>query len=315
MFICVSLNPAIDKRVEIAALIRGHVIRARAARNLPGGKSTHVAMVLRTLGELPQWVGPCGGPTGAGLIAGLSALGIDAYPCLTEQHTRTNFEVIEDDGTVTEILEPGSAPSSAEFAELEKTCGHLFGKSKDTSVIFSGSLPGGAPPGTYALLLALAHKSDCRTFLDVSGEPLRIALGTRPHFVKPNREEAAELLGGKIDSLSSAIAGIKKLIGLGARSAAISMGSEGLLYCPGESSSILFAPGISLQPKSTVGCGDAAMAGFARAIASNSSPDEALRLAAACASANCLAASPGAAKLDDIQKALSHVQVQAIPYT
>jgi 1-phosphofructokinase family hexose kinase len=312
MFICVSLNPAVDKRLELPALIHGSVIRARAAHSFPGGKSTHVAMVLRTLGELPQWVGPCGGPTGGQLIAGLSALGIDAYPCHTEQHTRTNLEVIEDDGTVTEILEPGSAPSSAEFAELEKTCGHLFAKSKSTSVIFSGSLPAGAPPEAFALLLALAHKSDCRTFLDVSGQPLRIALGTRPHFVKPNREEAAELLGENIDSLSSAVAGVKKLIGLGARSAAISMGAEGLLYCPGESSSILFAPGISLQPNSTVGCGDAAMAGFARAVTSNSSPEEAIRLAAACATANCLAESPGAANLDNIQKFLSQVQVKAL---
>jgi 1-phosphofructokinase family hexose kinase len=312
MFICVSLNPAIDKRLELASLTRGQVLRARQARSFPGGKSTHVAMVLQTLGELPHWVGPCGGTTGAELIAGLSTLGIDAHVCPTRHLTRTNLEIIEEDGTVTEILEPGCSPSTVEFAELEKTCARLFAKSKNTPVIFSGSLPAGAPSETYATLLALAHKSDCRTFLDVSGEPLRIALSTRPHFVKLNRDETSELLGVKIESLSSATAAVKKLVTLGARSAAISMGADGLLYYPSESSSIFFAPAISLQPKSTVGCGDAAMAGFARAIASNSSPEEVLRLAVACGTANCLAESPGAAKLEDIQRFQSQVRVQEL---
>jgi len=55
-----------------------------------------------------------------------------------------------------------------------------------------------------------------------------------------------------------------------------------------------------LTPRSTVGSGDSALAGIAQAISSGASADEALRLGAACAAANCLADSPGGARLEDI---------------
>src|ERR1700693_296252 len=97
MFLCVSPNPAIDKRVIVPSLLRGHVNRVRAVQGFPGGKSVHVAMVLHTLGGSPHWVGPCGGASGHELLAGLSALGIRASAYATNQPTRTNLEIVEDD--------------------------------------------------------------------------------------------------------------------------------------------------------------------------------------------------------------------------
>src|SRR5277367_1665449 len=106
MFICVSANPAIDKRLTVPSLLRGHINRVRAVQSFPGGKSAHVAMVLRTLGAAPQWIGPVGGANGHELVAGLSALGIQVTACTSRQPTRTNLEIMEEDGTLTEILEP-----------------------------------------------------------------------------------------------------------------------------------------------------------------------------------------------------------------
>jgi fructose-1-phosphate kinase PfkB-like protein len=53
MFICVSTNPAIDKKLAAASFQRGRANRIRTSESFPGGKSTHVAMVLKTLGESP----------------------------------------------------------------------------------------------------------------------------------------------------------------------------------------------------------------------------------------------------------------------
>jgi 1-phosphofructokinase family hexose kinase len=313
MLICVSANPAIDKRLMLPSLVPGQVLRARAVQSFPGGKGAHVAMVLRTLGEAPHWIGTCGGATGAELAAGLSALGIHATPCPSGQTTRTNMEIIEDGGCVTEILEPGTAPSSAELHDFEKACAHLFAEGRERAwVIFSGSLPAGAPADLYARLIVRAGEFGCRTLIDTSGEPLRLTLAAHPDFVKPNREEAAHLLGAPIGSLAGAAQAIRQLMNLGARSAALSLGAEGLLYCCAEESKVLFAPALSLRPRSTVGCGDSALAGFAHAMAGKSSPEEALRLAAACAAANCVADSPGAARLEDIQEFRDQISVQLL---
>ena len=313
MFLCVSPNPAIDKRLVVLQLSRGQVNRVRTVQGYPGGKSVHVAMVLQTLGGSPRWVGTCGGASGQELMAGLSALEIEATACSTLQPTRTNLEIVEDDGTVTEILEPGSAPSPAEWEQFASTCEKLFADgAENASIIFSGSLPNGAEPKRYADLIKKARNYGCPTYVDTSGEPLRLALAEKPYFVKPNREEAAQILGKPPCSRSDAVNTLRALLGLGAHSAALSLGSEGLLFCPGANAQVLFAPPVSLKPRSTVGSGDSALAGFAFGIASGYSPEDTLRLAAACGGANCVADSPGAAKLKDIQSFLQQVTVETL---
>jgi len=313
MFICISPNPAIDKRLVVSSLVSGQVHRARAVESFPGGKATHVAMVLRTLGEAPQWIGLCGGSTGAELVSGLSALDILVHPVKTHQPTRTNLEIIEDNEAVTEILEPGCAPSVAELSDFETTCENLFPqKGEAVSVIFCGSLPAGAPSDLYARLIRRARENRCRTFLDTSGEPLRQALPARPHFVKPNREEATGVLGVTIDSLTAAVDAVRSLIRLGAHSAALSLGAQGLLFCPAENAPVLFAPPPRLSPRSSVGCGDSALAGIAHAISHGSTPEDTLRLGAACAAANCLADSPGAARLEGIRRFQNEIRLQTL---
>jgi 1-phosphofructokinase family hexose kinase len=314
MFICVSPNPAIDTRLTINTLVPGQVLRARSAQSFPGGKCTHVAMVLRTLGEAPEWLGPCGGATGAELTAGLSALGIPATPCFTEQRTRTNLEIVEDSSRVTEILEPGAALSAAEFAVFENACTSRFAQERENAlVIFSGSLPHGSAPDLYARLIASAREFGCRTLLDTSGEPLRLALAAHPDFVKPNREETAYLFDTPIDCPAAAAGAIHKLLTLGAGAAAVSLGADGLLFCSAHQAPVLFATALPLHPRSTVGCGDSALAGFASAMASHSSPENTLRLSAACAAANCLADTPGAARLMDIRKFQGEILVETMP--
>jgi tagatose 6-phosphate kinase len=94
-----------------------------------------------------------------------------------QQATRTNLEIVEDDGTVTEILEPGSAPSDMEWTAFEPACRLMFAEGgEDARVILSGSLPAGASPDSHARLIKIAHEFHCTTVLDTSGEALRLGL-------------------------------------------------------------------------------------------------------------------------------------------
>lgn len=106
----------------------GKVIRARSAQAFAGGKSAHVAMVLRTLGNTP---GFCGGKTGEELASRLSRPGIETHPSQTAGQTRTNLEIIDDRGIVTEILEPGEAQTDDEVARFEETRSKLFREGKE----------------------------------------------------------------------------------------------------------------------------------------------------------------------------------------
>jgi 1-phosphofructokinase family hexose kinase len=313
MFICVSPNPAIDKRLTLESLKPGRIHRVRTVQPFPGGKAAHVAMVLRTLGAVPHWTGFCGGPTGDELIRGLAALGITVHPCPMRRPTRTNLEIIEDSGTVTEILEPGSAPSRSELSALTKMCSRLFSsRARQVSAIFSGSLPAGVPAGLYARLIKLAHKSGAQTFLDASGAALRAGISARPDFVKVNRDEAAELLRITIDSMPSAVKAVGALLKRGARSAALTLGAEGLLFRHSESSDVLLAEAPRLTARSSVGSGDSALAGIAYALGSGARAEDALRLGVACGAANCLAQHPGGARLADINRLKTDTRVRKL---
>lgn len=306
-FICVSVNPAIDKRMCLdGKLLRGKVNRATGVKGNPGGKAAHVAMVLKALGAEPAWIGLCGGASGKELVDGIARLGIRTIPVATRQPTRVNLEIIDEERIVTEVLEPGAAPTTEELQTFVCACEKLFAEDgPSTIVVLSGSLPPGLPDDFYAQLIQTARANQCRVFLDSSGTALREGLSAHPHFVKPNREETERLTGLVISDSSVAAQAVRELLDQGAESAAISLGDQGLAWCSRDSKSILFAHSSKVSVRSTVGCGDATVAGFAFAAGSELQPEESLRLAAACGAANCLADAPGrvdATVIRDLQK-------------
>src|SRR6202167_1566754 len=120
--VCVSANPAMDRRLRVASLEAGEVNRAKSASGLAGGKAAHVAMAARAMGAGATWIGFLGGAIGEECAAQLKVLDIEVVAVRTAASTRVNLEVIEDSGKVTEILEPGAAPTVEEITEFVRTC-------------------------------------------------------------------------------------------------------------------------------------------------------------------------------------------------
>lgn len=310
---CVSANPAIDKRMRVSKLVTGRVNRASEVRAEPGGKAAHVAMMLRTLGADPLWLGFAGGSTGDKLLSGLRDIGIRVQPMMVSEETRTNLEIIGDDGGVTEILELGLPIAAKEWDGFFEACENAFAQdTRPGIVIASGSLPSGAESGVYAKLTELAHRCGHKMFLDASGEPLRAALSAAPDFIKPNHEEAEWLIGDKIGDRQSWKTAVGQLIQRGARSAVVSLGHDGFVWQSGAGQETYYAkaPGVAL--KSSVGSGDATVAAFAFAEALGFDAEKTLRLAAACGAANCLANAPGRASEADVRELESRVHIEKL---
>lgn len=311
-FICVSLNPAIDKRLRLDALKPGRVNRAIEVTPTPGGKSAHVAMVLRALGADPLWLGFSGGPNGDALLQGLRALSIRAEGIPTAADTRMNLEILEESGIVTEVLEPGARVAPAEREALLRAFETALELNPNAIVVMSGSLPPGLLKDEFATLVKISRRHNARVFLDTSGEPLKLGLQQRPDFAKPNQEEAEWLIGRTIDGNVSAASALKDLVKEGPRSAAISLGADGLVWYGPDGWDPLVAVPPKLEAASAVGSGDATIAGFAFAASRNFEPPDMLRLAVACGAANVLADLPGRVRLHDVERLRAEVKVQAI---
>ena len=311
MLVCISANPAIDRRLRLENIAVGEVNRALSAQPFPGGKAAHVAMVAKTLGVDVMWVGFLGGAAGEECESGLSALGVPLTVVRTQAQTRANLEIISSDGRVTEILEPGGAVTEGEVERLFATCRDLFAETeRGTQVALSGSLPPGAPADLYAEIIRMAHLYGCRVLLDTSGEALRRGLEAAPDFVKPNRNEASEFAGCPIPDARTAAEVAQTFFAAHAQSVAISLGADGIVWQESANSEALVSHLPAVECCSSVGCGDAALAGFAVAHERGLTAVEALSLAVACGTANCLADAPGQIDYRDVLRLSRDVQVE-----
>ncbi len=302
-FFCVSLNPAIDTRLILNGFLPGRVNRVEEVYRTPGGKAAHVATALKGLGADPIWIGFCGGASGSELLAGLRLLGIETLPIPASQSTRANLEIVDTRGEVTEILEPGGTITPSEWSEFQQVCARASQvPARKRVMVISGSLPPGIPDEAYAALVSSARSANCLAFVDSSGVALSKALAASPDLVKINREEAEFVTRVAIHDPTSAARAAHKLLDLGANSAFVSLGDRGIVGVRKHDRRAIHGWTTPLRAKSTVGCGDATLAGLAYAAATELTFERSLALAVACGAANCLAALPGHILREDVSR-------------
>ncbi len=119
-------------------------------------------MAARALDAEVTWLGFLGGAMGEEWERESAALGIPVEVIHTRSSTRVNQEIIDQDGTVTEVLEPGGVIEEDELSKMFSVCHRLFDRYKtEAQVVLTGSLPPGVPPTFYAQLInALRHRED-----------------------------------------------------------------------------------------------------------------------------------------------------------
>ncbi len=275
MIVTLTPNPSVDRTVEIDALVRGEVLRATGAHVDPGGKGINVSRALAGHGIATRAVLPVGGSVGAQLLILLEPLGIEVVTVPITGDVRANVSVVEPDGTVTKLNEPGPALSAAEsLALVTRTCAAASDGAR--WVVAAGSLPPGADVGLFAGLGTALRSYGVPFVVDTSGEPFARALEAGPDLVKPNREELAEVSGLPVTTVGEAVTAARSLLGRGAKAVLASLGADGAVLVEGAQAWYGESPVDS--PVSSVGAGDAALAGF---LAGGGSGAEALREALA----------------------------------
>ncbi len=259
MIVTLTLNPSLDRTVEVDELIRGAVLRAASARLDPGGKGVNVCRALLANGVPSRAVVPVGGPDGDQLIHLLETEGIAVRAVRVAGRTRSNVTIVEPDGVVTKLNEPGG---SLLPGELEALAGVLAEEAAGADwLVGCGSLPPGVPADLYAQLVRAARAAGVKVAVDTSGPPLLAAVEAGPDLVKPNREELAEAVGFPVDTLADAVKAAGLLRAVGARAVLVSLGADGAVLLD-EDDAVTSGEAAVAVPRSTVGAGDALLAGF-----------------------------------------------------
>lgn len=294
MIITVTPNPSLDRTVELPHLRRGEVHRATSVRLDPGGKGVNVARALTAAGLDTIAVLPSGSAPGGRLTDLLDVHGVRAATVAIGGATRTNITLVEPDGTTTKINEPGPVLTDDEVAELADTVVTLaVGASW---VVSCGSLPAGMAEDFHAAIVRRTRTRDTRVAVDASGGSLRAACAAGPDLIKPNHEELAELVGRPLASLGDVLEAARELRTSGVGAVLVSLGAGGALLV--EAGGEYHAAAAPVAVRSTVGAGDATLAGF---LAAGGAGPDALRQAVAYGAAACRlpgSAMPGPHEID-----------------
>ncbi|WP_223641296.1 1-phosphofructokinase [Corallococcus sp. EGB] len=256
--VTVTLNAAIDQTLECPGFTAGAVNRVVAETRTPGGKGINVAAFL------------AGGPrpvTAAGF------LGEDTVPlfetlfrergiqdrCLRLPGTsRVNIKVVDrTSGAVTDLNLPGPRVPEEALEALMATLDALA--EENGCFVLSGSVPAGVPTTLYATLTERLRARGAVVAVDTSGEPLRHAVAAKPDFVKPNAHELGELVARPLRNAGEVARAAKDLHAAGIGLVVVSLGAEGALFISDDGAWRALPPPVEVA--STVGAGDALVAG------------------------------------------------------
>ena len=291
--LAITPNPAIDRTALVSGYKLGEIHRPQQLLTLPGGKGLNVARVLKRLGGPVRACAILAGFSGQWIARELEQLNLPLHATWVRGETRTCYSVLDTrDHNLTEVYEESAPITVQDWTAFEQ----LVAESISTAnlVTFSGSLPHGAPQDGYARLIAVARAHGVPAVLDTHGSPLQTALAAQPEMIKVNAAEASQVLGFQLGSLDQAILAATQFKALGVNRVVITLGRDGALGMDANEAWLATPPPVDVF--STVGSGDALLAGFVLRLDERQPFEDALRFGVAVSAANTL--QPGAGLFD-----------------
>jgi 1-phosphofructokinase len=258
VIVTVTLNPSLDRTLEVELLERGTVLRTSEPTLEAGGKGVNVTRALTANGIPSIAVLPVGGGEGEDLSGLLIRSGVTAHFVPVSGRTRSNITIAERDGTITKLNEPGPALTVSELEALTAVVAAAV--SAGDWVVVSGSVPPEFTPDQVRAFVASLTDREINLAIDTSGDALVASLAARPRLIKPNRTELAEISGRGLESIAEVVDAAKAVRDQGVEMVLVSLGADGaVLVGP---AGVLVGESRVDRPRSTVGAGDSFLAGF-----------------------------------------------------
>jgi 1-phosphofructokinase family hexose kinase len=301
VILTVTANPSVDRTLEAPGFRVGATLGARLVALRCAGKGVNVSRCLAALGtpsiatglvdrsmvnafreSLPVDIDGDGGRVEPAFVP------VDAP-------IRASTTIVDPDADregETHLRERGGPVTPDEINELERVTAERAGPG--VWVAACGSLPPGLDAERFARLLATARERGAHVALDTSGEGLRAARSVKVDLLKPNRTELAELAGRDVTSADDALVAARTLLGPCAGAVLVTLGPDGAILVEEAGASLA-----RVEPEafvSSVGAGDAALAGYLWAQSRGDGPGDRLRAAVAAGAASL--AEPVAGALD-----------------
>jgi 1-phosphofructokinase len=306
--VTVTINPAIDQTVAIPNFTAGTVNRVQSSQLDPGGKGINVASFLADFGQSVTVTGFLGADNDEIFRRFFARKEIEDRCVRIAGQTRIGVKISDEaQRQTTDINFPGQTPS---LADIE----HLFDILRGLATscewfVLSGSIPAGVSAGIYQEMVTML--SGKKVVLDTSGEGFRQAVAAGPWLVKPNVDELAEFAGERLPTPAAIVRVARGLIQrYGITSVVVSMGKEGAIFIEGQETVWAVPP--SVEVKSTVGAGDAMVAGIVAGKIRGLALAECARLATAFSTSAITHIGSGLPSIEAVQLGMEQVTIRKL---
>lgn len=305
----VTLHPAVDRILQIEKFQPSDPMHGRVLLEYPAGKGINAARTLHRLGVSVLATGFLGDQRFDALTNAIREEGMDASFLSCEAPTRTTT-IIQENSTGKQfiITEPRQVVTEQEASMLQQHIDNLM-DGMDLCLL-CGAGDGPFLHNIYSKLVTRAAQKGVLCLLDSSGLSLKCGFTATPLGVKVNREELSVLAGNALVSQDEQAAFLRKMLESGIGFAAMSDQAKGMLADDGNET---WAGCLNVDPViNTIGCGDAMLAGMAKAILEKMPLQEIVRWGVACGAANTQQLGAGFIEMSMVQSLLSRVAVNRI---
>jgi 6-phosphofructokinase 2 len=304
-----AMNPAVDISYEVPQLVADRKVRAERTRYYPGGNGINVARSLAELGVPFRCCSMVGGESGDLLLRLLGdALGDNHSVFRVDGETRVNTTLLQKNPpTQYEIDSCGPEIAPELLAEMEgcflTSCGSGYG-------ILTGSEPPGVPDTHRRRMAEKIREQGGRAVVDAHGPVLEEALQAKPFLLRLNRYVLEMTTMRRLESLETVAGAARELQLQGVEKVCISLGAEGAILAGSGNSYHCDAPRMHVQ--STVGCGDALLAGLVIAASREEDEPSMLQFGVVCGSATAGHPGTGLFRSEEIGPLLGKVKVTTL---
>ncbi len=295
MIYTVTLNPSLDRMVEVEELIYDDVNPIVHAREHAAGKGIDVSRVIRELGGESVALGFVGGYNGFQLESKLLYEGLICDFVRIQEETRMNIIFLQQKRKVRTLLAT-SGPRPGEI-EVALFFDKLRSIPSGSHVVVGGSLPGSMDDYFFAQMITTLKQKGVKVTLDSDGEPMRNGVAASPFLIKPNIHELGRLLGRSINDVDDVTEWGRSLLDF-SEHVVVSLGARGAVGISKEGSYHVMPP--KVDARSSNGAGNSLVGGMIWALSRGESLKEALALGVACGTAAILNPGNDLCKKEDV---------------
>ncbi len=305
----ITLNPAIDQTVRVDSFQTNTVNRGQSMQFHAGGKGVNVASFLADSGYSVAVTGFLGQDNAAIFEQFFASKHIDDHFMRLPGQTRTGVKIVDETNSqTTDINMPGLAPAPEAIDRLFHTI-DLLAADCDWFVI-AGALPPDVAMSMYATIITRLKQQGKLTVLDASGEALQHGILAGPTIAKPNIDELQQLVGYPLNGTADIEQAARQLLGNGIQLVVVSMGEQGAMFIDPNEAILAIPPAVHV--KSTVGAGDAMVAGLIAGQVQGLSLPDCARLATAFALGRITQVGSQLPPPETLTSYFDHIAIQAI---